>query len=376
MPIPPHRAIGDSGHTADHADISDKLSEHDQQIAMVTPLISSVCYITGNNNFAFSDQSTYAFRIALPAGARDAAVEPIAVLYNGKKTGYLDGYGHVRSVAATAGSVPLVARGTDSQTADLQQWQGADGTSLARVDKAGNIAATNLNPLNWNSNLWGSWNPVSLKSGYVAHDASVSGGFGFVPSYKVKPSGQVELRGTIAQSGGGPFTTSGATLATLPLQYAPAQQVSGLVASGTGTGSMWSVRMDVMPTGEIIIRITGGYAGSGSTQGPGWVTLDGIHFDIPPLAATTPIVDLPVKPTGLTANTVTSTAATLTWSPVSGATGYRMYRGDTLIAAPSSTPYQATGLAPGQSYSFTVSAVNAAGEGPRSASVTVTTPSG
>lgn len=375
MAIPPHRAVGDSGHTADHADISDTLSSHEQAITALNPLISSVCYVTGNNNFTFSDQATYALRIALPSGARDAAVEPISVVYNGKKTGYMDGYGHLRSVAATAGSVPLVARGTDSQTADLQQWQSVDGTSVARVDKAGNIAATNLNPLNWNSNLWGPWTAVTMKSGYVAHDASVSGGFGFVPSYKVKPSGQVELRGTIAQSSGTAFTTSGVTVATIPASYAPAQQVSGLVAAGTGTGSMWSVRLDVMPTGDIIFRVTSGYAGAGTTQGPGWITLDGIHFDIPPITATTPIVDLPAKPTGLTANTVTPTAATLTWSPVSGATSYRLYRGDTVVAAPTSTPQTVSGLSPNSVYSFTVSAVNAAGEGPRSAAVNVTTPS-
>jgi hypothetical protein len=41
-----------------------------------------------------------------------------------------------------AGVVPLVAKGTASQTADLQQWQDSAATVLAKVDSSGNVLAT------------------------------------------------------------------------------------------------------------------------------------------------------------------------------------------------------------------------------------------
>ncbi|MFF6776383.1 chitinase [Streptomyces sp. NPDC012637] len=87
-------------------------------------------------------------------------------------------------------------------------------------------------------------------------------------------------------------------------------------------------------------------------------------------------VQPPGTPTGLTAGSPTSTAVTLTWPAVPGATSYRLYRDGVLIATVTGTSYTATGLAPGTSYGFQVSAANSAGESAKSASVSVTTTSG
>ncbi|MET9931181.1 MULTISPECIES: glycoside hydrolase family 18 protein [unclassified Streptomyces] len=87
-------------------------------------------------------------------------------------------------------------------------------------------------------------------------------------------------------------------------------------------------------------------------------------------------VQLPTAPTGLAAGSPTSTTVPLTWSAVSGATSYHVYRGTTRIQTVTGTSATATGLTASTAYTFQVSAVNAAGESPKSAAVTATTTSG
>ncbi|MET9957657.1 glycoside hydrolase family 18 protein [Streptomyces sp. NPDC006326] len=67
---------------------------------------------------------------------------------------------------------------------------------------------------------------------------------------------------------------------------------------------------------------------------------------------------------------------TLSWNAVSGATGYHVYQDGVRVRTVSASPAQITGLAAATSYSFQVSAYNAAGEGPKSAAVTGTTTGG
>ncbi|MEU7551188.1 glycoside hydrolase family 18 protein [Streptomyces sp. NPDC044571] len=67
---------------------------------------------------------------------------------------------------------------------------------------------------------------------------------------------------------------------------------------------------------------------------------------------------------------------TLSWNAVGGATGYHVYQDGVRVRTVSASPAQITGLAAATSYSFQVSAYNAAGEGPKSAAVTGTTTGG
>ncbi len=108
------------------------------------------------------------------------------------------------------------------------------------------------------------------------------------------------------------------------------------------------------------------------------------HFsDFAPLVSTDPS---PLStPTGLTAtNTGTGTSVSLSWSSVSGAATYNVYKSSDnssfpLLASPTTNSYTATGLTNGQTYYFKVSAVkDAGGESAASsaASVSVSTNSG
>ncbi|MET9501063.1 glycoside hydrolase family 18 protein [Streptomyces sp. NPDC006622] len=85
---------------------------------------------------------------------------------------------------------------------------------------------------------------------------------------------------------------------------------------------------------------------------------------------TGPAPTVPSAPSGLTVTGTTSSSASLAWNAVSGATGYSVYRDGTKVTAVTGTSATVTGLAAATSYSFQVTATNAAGESAKSAAVT------
>src|SRR5207253_2760772 len=98
-------------------------------------------------------------------------------------------------------------------------------------------------------------------------------------------------------------------------------------------------------------------------------------------AGTTPSVDTtpPSTPTGLTAAAAGSTGANLAWSASTdnvGVTGYIVRRNSVQVATPATTSYADTGLSAATTYSYSVSARDAAGNiSANSANVSVTTAS-
>ncbi|MFF8317526.1 chitinase [Streptomyces bobili] len=84
---------------------------------------------------------------------------------------------------------------------------------------------------------------------------------------------------------------------------------------------------------------------------------------------TDPAPTVPSAPAGLTVSATTSSSVSLAWNAVSGATGYSVYRDGTKVTAVTGTSATVTGLAAATSYSFQVTATNAAGESVKSAAV-------
>nr|WP_307665836.1 glycoside hydrolase family 18 protein [Streptomyces sp. V1I1] len=82
---------------------------------------------------------------------------------------------------------------------------------------------------------------------------------------------------------------------------------------------------------------------------------------------------VPPTPAGLSAGAVTSSSVALSWSPVSGATGYNLYQNGAKVQSVTGASATATGLSASTSYQFQVTATNAAGESAKSAAVTGTT---
>ncbi|MCH0563597.1 chitinase [Streptomyces sp. MUM 2J] len=86
-----------------------------------------------------------------------------------------------------------------------------------------------------------------------------------------------------------------------------------------------------------------------------------------------PAPTVPAAPTGLAVAGTTSSSVSLSWSAVPDAASYNVYRDGTKVASVTSASATVTGLAASTSYSFRVTAANAAGESPKSAPVTATT---
>ncbi|MFI1162504.1 chitinase [Streptomyces sp. NPDC020801] len=86
-----------------------------------------------------------------------------------------------------------------------------------------------------------------------------------------------------------------------------------------------------------------------------------------------PAPTVPSAPAGPSVTATTSSSVSLSWNSVPGATGYNVYRDGTKVAAVTGTSATVTGLAASTSYSFQVTATNAAGESAKSAAVTATT---
>lgn len=92
---------------------------------------------------------------------------------------------------------------------------------------------------------------------------------------------------------------------------------------------------------------------------------------------TDPAPTVPGAPAGTTVSGQSSSGLTLSWNAVTGATGYYVYQdGVRVQTVTSGTSAQISGLAASTSYSFQVSAYNAAGEGTKAAAATGTTTSG
>ncbi|MEU2620280.1 glycoside hydrolase family 18 protein [Streptomyces sp. NPDC007157] len=151
-----------------------------------------------------------------------------------------------------------------------------------------------------------------------------------------------------------------------------------LGASGTGTTDVstwtqsapdWQKLTTTFTTGASTTKVTiytHGWYGTGayyaddiSLVGPGGTTGQ------PPAA-----------PTGLKTGTISSSSVGLSWTAVTGATGYAIYRNGTRVQTATGTSATVTGLTPATAYSFQVTAVNDAGESAKSAAVTATTTAG
>ncbi|MFZ0157920.1 MAG: CotH kinase family protein, partial [Kineosporiaceae bacterium] len=104
-----------------------------------------------------------------------------------------------------------------------------------------------------------------------------------------------------------------------------------------------------------------------------------VHVDDVVVSSATGTADLipPSAPTALGATSVGQTQVGLTWQAATddiGVTGYQVLRDGFLVGTPSDTAYTDTGLAASATYTYTVRAVDAAGNlGPASNAVTVTT---
>ncbi|MFE0510771.1 chitinase [Streptomyces sp. NPDC058964] len=165
-------------------------------------------------------------------------------------------------------------------------------------------------------------------------------------------------------------------------QYTLSGHVRGsyvyLGASGTGTTDVsawtqsapaWQQLTTTFRTGSATTRVT--------IYTHGWYGTGAYYAD--DISLTGPGVDPgqpPAAPTGLRTGTVTSSGVALSWTAVTGATGYAVYRDGARVQTVPGTSATVSGLAPSTAYGFQVAALNDAGESAKSATVTATTTAG
>ncbi|MFC8063177.1 chitinase [Streptomyces sp. NPDC057293] len=155
---------------------------------------------------------------------------------------------------------------------------------------------------------------------------------------------------------------------------------SYLGVTGTGTTDVSTWTPDSASWKQLTTSFTtGSSTTSVSVYTHGWYGQAAYHVDDLSVfgpdggGGTDPDPTVPSAPAGLSVSGTTSSTASLAWNAVSGATGYNVYRGGTKVTAVTGTSATVTGLAAATSYSFQVTAVNAAGESAKSAAVTART---
>ncbi len=214
---------------------------------------------------------------------------------------------------------------------------------------------------------------------------------GSVNAVMAAPNGiaPVEFDSTVAASSASPTLSSfscvptslapGAT-ATCTVTLSQAAGAGGVTITFSSNSPAITIPASVSVPAGLLTQTFTAVAGTLSTGQPTIVTatLNGAAQAVAVslvVAATVPSV-----PQNLTATSISSSQINLAWTPSTdnaGVTGYRVFRNGSQIATPTASNYADTGLTASTSYSYTVSAVDAAGNvSGQSSVVQATTQSG
>jgi chitinase len=265
----------------------------------------------------------------------------------------------------------------DRTTTRSRRWLGAGlalavGTGLTLIGTAGTAQAADVN--------------VAKNAGFESGLAhwNCSGGSGAAVSSPVH-GGASALKATPAGQDNAKCSQS---VAVKPNStYSLSAWVQGsyvyLGASGTGTtdvstwtpgGSSWTKLTTSFTTGANTTSVT--------VYTHGWYGQPAYHADDISVfgpdggGGTDPDPVVPAAPGAPSVGAVTSFSVALSWGPVSGATGYNVYRDGAKVQSSSGTSATVTGLSADTAYRFQVTATNAAGESAKSAAVTGRTSAG
>ncbi|MFN8167405.1 MAG: hypothetical protein U0S36_01330 [Candidatus Nanopelagicales bacterium] len=187
----------------------------------------------------------------------------------------------------------------------------------------------------------------------------------------------VAVNGTVSSAPSSPVT--GTPVATPPAAPTAlsATPGNGQVAL-TWTASSGATGYRVYRNGTLVgSPASTGYTDTGLTNGTAYSwTVAAVRQNSAPSAQSSPVTATPVvpplaAPSGLAA-TPGDRQVALSWTAVSGATSYQVYRGATLVGSPTGTTFTDTGLVNGTAYSWTVVAVNASTSSPSSSAVSAT----
>jgi len=228
----------------------------------------------------------------------------------------------------------------------------------------------------WSEQTFFAKNVASGTNKVTASFATTIKGWGIVYAHEYAGVDKTNpLDATTGAIGTSSAMSSGSLTTTVSGDLLFAVGASTDIVTQAGTG--WTTRSTVSGnrTQDRLATAPGPYSASATQSGTGWVMqLVAFRPDTSGSDTTAPTV-----PTGLSATGVSSTQINVGWTASTdnvGVTGYRVFRNGTQVGTPAATTYQDTGLAPGTTYTYTVSALDAAGnESAQSVSASGTTQS-
>ncbi|MFI9764885.1 chitinase [Streptomyces sp. NPDC051963] len=253
------------------------------------------------------------------------------------------------------------------QTRSIRLWAGAVTAALAlSLTSAGQASAADVNNAK----------NAGFESGLA--NWACSAGSGATVSSPVR-TGSTALKATPAGQDNARCTQ---TVAVKPNStYALSAWVQGgysyLGVTGTGTTDVSTWTPDSTSWKQLTTSFTTGASTTSVTvYTHGWYGQAAYYVDDLSVfgpdggGGTDPAPTIPGAPAGLSVSGTSSTSVSLAWNAVSGATGYSVYRDGAKVTAVTGTSATVTGLTASTSYSFQVTATNAAGESVKSTAVT------
>jgi Fibronectin type III domain len=163
----------------------------------------------------------------------------------------------------------------------------------------------------------------------------------------------------------------------------PVAGTSSSLVSGSVSSAVFAA-----PPGSVLVAMFAANSGSSSgtlaftdSLGLTWSTrtaMSGTSGTVVIATATVPggtSTGIPAAPSGLTVTALTGTTASLSWTPPPGpVTSYNIYRNGTVVASTMATSWSDSGLIASTNYTYSVTARNIAGTGPKAPAIGLATP--
>ena len=272
----------------------------------------------------------------------------------------------------TTGTAPITCNGTVSSYPYGEGFESGDGWTQASGDDgnwhrdSGTTPSNNTGP---SSAAEGSW--------FLFLEASTNGSPGQIGNNAtaILESPCFDLSGESSATFSFQNHMYGSAVGSITVEATNNDQTWTQLWSNSGNqGNQWnsvSLNLDAYTGGTVKLRIIG-------TTGNGWSS----DIAIDDLAVTTSgggDTEAPSTPTNLSASNTTQTSTDLSWNASTdnvGVTGYTVYQDGASIGTTASTSYAVSGLTASTTYTFTVTASDAAGnESAASNGLNVTTES-
>ncbi|WP_407945738.1 GH32 C-terminal domain-containing protein [Paenibacillus puerhi] len=269
------------------------------------------------------------------------------------------------TVATPPASVNLTNGGFE--TGDLSGWIVESGNAFTNAAVTNEAVFWDNQPFNHKGNyhLWGNLSGGDASTGVLKSQVFTLGG-----------NGQVSF-----------LVGGGSDIDKLYIAFVRASDGKELFRS-TGPGTYWNWQSNKGETEAYTRRYwdatehigTSMYIKVVDERSDGWGHLNVDDFIVPVQNSGPSDTQAPSAPTNLASSSKTSTSVSLTWTASTdnvGVTGYNIYRGGTKIGTSAATSYTDSGLNASTAYTYTVKAVDAAGnESAASNSLSVTTNAG